>query len=262
MRRNARYSPFICRAVTATDLSQIVKVGSESLTFAIPPRQLKYARNINIQQVTIHTKHEVEGIGAVSKGDGTGLANPDTATGENQALAETLTKGNCPCAVNGTAAEECGTDLKMPGHEPSDESVKAVVTSPNHREEGATLLEADWGADEARPDHKIEVNESLAEPENIDKGSGIATSEGSSTQNSVILHKTSVLSDLEAKILEIDGRPNLKEVRASINAWRAFRGKRDNQDLGTLFEMREEFYVWKHAKIPQAPRSGACDLPQ
>lgn len=48
---------------------------------------------------------------------------------------------------------------------------------------------------------------------------------------------------LEDKIVETDGRvTNLHHH----NAWKYFRCQRDNQDLGSLFEIREEHYVWKH----------------
>ena len=45
---------------------------------------------------------------------------------------------------------------------------------------------------------------------------------------------------LENKILELDGR--FTDYSAG-NAWKAIRCKRDNQDMGSLWEMREEFYV-------------------
>ena len=45
---------------------------------------------------------------------------------------------------------------------------------------------------------------------------------------------------LEARIIEIDGR--FTGVRVN-NAWKVIRCKRDNQDMGSLWEMREEYYV-------------------
>lgn len=53
---------------------------------------------------------------------------------------------------------------------------------------------------------------------------------------------------LETRIIQIDGRiaspPN-------GNAWKAIRCKRDNQDMGSLWEMREQFYVRQSTKRSQ-----------
>lgn len=50
---------------------------------------------------------------------------------------------------------------------------------------------------------------------------------------------------LQTKILETDGR--IKNP-PHFNAWKTFRCQRNNQDMGSLFELREEYYVWKHPK--------------
>ncbi|KAL9116795.1 MAG: hypothetical protein Q9187_006677 [Circinaria calcarea] len=47
-------------------------------------------------------------------------------------------------------------------------------------------------------------------------------------------------SALESKILEVDGRI---QSSGKSNAWKVIRCKRDNQDMGSLWEMREEYYV-------------------
>ena len=68
-----------------------------------------------------------------------------------------------------------------------------------------------------------------------------------------ILHSVSSLNQLEQKIVEIDGRINPKDLPVQ-NTWKNFRGIRNNQDLGSLFEMREDFYVYKHPKIVKEPK--------
>ena len=50
---------------------------------------------------------------------------------------------------------------------------------------------------------------------------------------------------LERTIIQIDGRI---ESPPNGNAWKAIRCKRDNQDMGSLWEMREQFYVRQSAK--------------
>jgi hypothetical protein len=44
---------------------------------------------------------------------------------------------------------------------------------------------------------------------------------------------------LSTKILEVDGRV---KNPPNGNAWKDFRCKRDNQDMGSLFEIRQDYY--------------------
>ena len=63
----------------------------------------------------------------------------------------------------------------------------------------------------------------------------------------IILPRVSNLKQLMDKIIEVDGRldpKNTSEVPAA-SPWKLMRVKRNNQDLGTLFEMRDEFYMYK-----------------
>lgn len=69
----------------------------------------------------------------------------------------------------------------------------------------------------------------------------------------VLLHTTTNLTDLERRFVEIDGRLDPKEHRC-FNPWLLIRGKRNEQDLGTLFEMREEYYVWKSNRMVKMPK--------
>lgn len=69
----------------------------------------------------------------------------------------------------------------------------------------------------------------------------------------VILHTTTSLTDLERRFVEIDGRLDPKDHRCA-NPWKMMRGKRNEQDLGTLFEMREEYYVWKSNRTVKMPK--------
>ena len=58
----------------------------------------------------------------------------------------------------------------------------------------------------------------------------------------VILVSITTLQALEDKIISVDGRLN-KKVEG--NAFKNVRVKRNNQDIGSLFEIREEWYVYK-----------------
>ncbi|KAM0797637.1 Asx homology domain-containing protein [Usnea florida] len=66
--------------------------------------------------------------------------------------------------------------------------------------------------------------------------------------NEDTLYEISNLSQLEHKVVDMDGRFQSKEMSVQ-NTWKTFRCSRNNQDMGTLFEIRDEFYVHKHPKI-------------
>lgn len=68
-----------------------------------------------------------------------------------------------------------------------------------------------------------------------------------------IVHSISSLTQLEHRIIDIDGRLSSKTLPIQ-NTWKNFRGIRNNQDLGSLFEIREDFYVYKNPQIVKEPK--------
>ena len=182
--------------------------------------------------------------------------------GEDKVLEEDVKDEHIPGATNGNVGEEAASDIKMEGQEHTDRKVEEQELNKDKSEVDVASPLVDVEGDITQPGQKTEIEESAANDKDMEEDPQLDDPKGGVAQDDVILHQTGILSNLEIRILEIDGRPNLKEVRPSINAWKAFRGKRTNQDLGTLFEMREEFYVWKHSKIPKAPRSGTYELRQ
>ena len=71
-----------------------------------------------------------------------------------------------------------------------------------------------------------------------------------------ITHEIKNLKQLMDKIIEIDGRLDPKDQKQApaVSPWKLIRAKRNNQDLGTLFEMREDFYVYKLPHITKAAK--------
>lgn len=65
------------------------------------------------------------------------------------------------------------------------------------------------------------------------------------TQEDVILCTIENVRALEHKILEVDGRVTKPSNR---NAWKMIRCQRDNQDMGSLFEVREAYYLRTHPR--------------
>ena len=81
-------------------------------------------------------------------------------------------------------------------------------------------------------------------------GDGVSADDHS---EEVIVMDVSILKQLENKILDIDGRESSKDAPAS-SPWRAIRARRNNQDLGALFEMRDDLYIRRESKIVRTPK--------
>lgn len=103
--------------------------------------------------------------------------------------------------------------------EPPRDAIQEVTTSKANKDNGATVQN------------------------NGGKPSSAAASSDEDT-----LHEISYLNHLENKVVDIDGRFQSKDMSVQ-NSWKIFRCTRNNQDLGTLFEIREDFYVYKHPRI-------------
>ena len=69
----------------------------------------------------------------------------------------------------------------------------------------------------------------------------------------VIVVQVQTLTELEKKIVEIDGQVPMSTYKSN-NSWKVMRGKRDNQDMGSLFDMREDFYVHTSPTIVKEPK--------
>ena len=63
------------------------------------------------------------------------------------------------------------------------------------------------------------------------------------SDHSVIPYTTSTLGALEKKIIQIDGRVAPESRTAST--WRDIRCRRKEQDMGSLFEIRDEYYAYQ-----------------
>ena len=271
---------------SAIDGSQIVKVGSDTLKFAIPPGQLKYARpmaeskpaikDIPNQEQALQPDNVTQSASRnhlngeapiIANGHPQYLTNGIEPPAESQPDDAEATMDNAKVIKDSAEAikeNETGMETEATGGESNGEEIGAIVgkgvKQHENRDPCGALPVADVEDNEVELISKMEVIRSTAELESTAHNSSTAATASALNSDGAVLHEISTLSQLEVKILEIDGRLNLNEVRPSINPWKALRGKRDNQDLGTLFEMREEFYVWKHPHIPKTPRSGAYGL--
>ncbi|KAL9014064.1 MAG: hypothetical protein Q9173_001273 [Seirophora scorigena] len=63
------------------------------------------------------------------------------------------------------------------------------------------------------------------------------------TEYDVVLYTTTGMWELEKQIVQIDGRA--KPGSRTASTWRAIRCRRNEQDMGSLFEIRDEYYAYK-----------------
>ena len=144
--------------------------------------------------------------------------------------------------TGGNKAEDVGTVIN---DEKGDvDPTEAINQDSPNMETNANLPENETL--EANAPEEDEQNEASAHTKSDHLSSTPALQDEEADED--ILHSISNLSQLENIIVDTDGRFNSKDI-ATQNTWKNFRGIRTNQDLGSLFEMREEFFVYKHPRI-------------
>ena len=187
------------------------------MTFAIPPAQLKYARRLAPDE---------EDEGKLKNGKTGDAPSADTNAEGNDAErndAEDI-------EVKKNNAEE----IKVMNNETEEDKIQ---------NDQAEAVSSDLG--------NIEGNRTRPRPCDAEAPSMASPSPAPSSQLSaippevedVIFASITTLQALEDKIVTIDGRLGKK---VDGNAFKSIRVKRDNQDLGSLFEIREEWYVYKN----------------
>ena len=211
------------------------------MTFAIPPRQLKFARRLASDEAEIREPR---------------LDKSEQNIPTNIVVAEMIAREH-PIKENN--AENADTQEPMTGDTTAVEATKTAATT---KEMGDGLAER--GGDEATPivsvdssgDNKTggskagEHNGSHVPCTGIIDPNPHSSPASSSSQLSdippdvddVILVTITTLQALENKIVATDGRLG-KTVDG--NAFKHIRVKRDNQDIGSLFEIREDWYTYK-----------------
>lgn len=234
---------------------KIVEIIDKALMFAIPPGQRKYSRHIyettasrdsepevkatmvvDDEQLPNNLESETHGAEAGTTIETDGDKGPVVSQkGDGVSIVmETAQNGHCPeirstdpeAVLDSKTAEDRNGEPEQPegleveaSAEPQKEETLEVTSSKVNRENGAT----------------VQTN-------------GGNPSSAARSENEDTLHEISNLTQLEHKLVDIDGRFQSKEISVQ-NTWKTFRCSRNNQDMGTLFEIREEFYVYKHPRI-------------
>ena len=150
--------------------------------------------------------------------------------------------GSLPDGIKPQDAESA-----MNGGEAEDGPVDATKSTSTAMEANTNPLDQETHKSMAVED--VEPNEASAKA----NGDQSSTTVSNKEEEEDIIHSISNLTQLEHKIVDIDGRFNSKDISIQ-NTWKNFRGIRNHQDLGSLFEMREDFYVYKHPRIVKEPK--------
>ena len=251
-------------ASVSAHVLKIVELDNKALTFAIPPGQRKYSRRMFESGTQRDAKAEAEAVPAGRDDE------PQTNVDEKPATVPL----NVDSEVNGGEASEASGNLNgalTSGEMPNDGSISggnkpqdAETTMNVEKAEGGPVDAIQFGntameANTNLPDQ--ETHKSMA-VEDIEPNEASAKANGDQSSTTVvrkeeeeedIIHSISNLTQLEHKIVDIDGRFNSKDISIQ-NTWKNFRGIRNHQDLGSLFEMREDFYVYKHPRIVKEPK--------
>ena len=222
--------PWLLSSIFA-DILKIVRLDDNALTVAIPPGQRKYSHHRFESVTSRNTKAEAKA--ATAGGEEEPLTDLDGEPDTAQFIAGT--------EANGVQASEADGNRDGALNNQIDEVNPAEVMNAESTE---------MDANRKPPDN--ETREPLALDEKKPNGALVQINCGQCStpplQEDDILHSISNLSQLEHKIVNIDGRFNSKDIGIQ-NTWKNFRGIRNNQDLGSLFEMREDFFVYKHPRI-------------
>lgn len=243
---------------------KIVSIDGKSITLAIPPGHLKFARRL--ERRTPSPDDEVMAISSPVVATGHRVVNDEATGTEETDLADRDARGkDSPAPVmktNGAAgnSEQRNTDAE-------------IAVDVRHGEEGTDTkdsqhLQLGYDNDGSNPqssaDEPMEpstVNDSPTKSsvlsdlppmsEDIPMPGKPTTSDcadplSAATEYDIILYTTTGLWDLEKEILKIDGR--VKAGSRTASTWRVIRCRRNEQDMGSLFEMRDEYYAYKVAK--------------
>ncbi len=233
---------------------KIVKLDGKALTFAIPPGQRKYSRHLFEPGFSGDAMTETKEV--MVRGDEDPLMYGDHKPGTVQPAADTTNNGNEASGANGIHDEALNTD-KVPEHRNTIGGIKAQIAevAPDNKLDESRSTEAENSEVTAleATSKRLENETHESTPSKESEPNGATNGVLQEEKDEDILHSISNLSQLEDKIVDIDGRFNPKDLTAQ-NAWKNFRAIRNHQDLGSLFEMREDFYVYKHPRIVKEPK--------
>ncbi|KAL9602871.1 MAG: hypothetical protein Q9219_001566 [cf. Caloplaca sp. 3 TL-2023] len=237
---------------------KIVKIDDKSVTLAIPPGQLKFARRIEHGNLS-------EGRNPIQTRKSTDMSGLTTTVAQNLDVGD-ATAMNARIHPEGDSTRNNNEIGKIePGASTIQEAGMTLRADHTQQELPASSSD-DLESSKIQPEPVVENStsqprlnasgtssrlSSLAsspkDPENLTTSADDELSQIiAATEYDVILWEITGLFALERKILEVDGRA--KSGSRTGSTWRDIRCRRNEQDMGSLFEMREEYYAYKVAK--------------
>ena len=260
--KDCKVSQLRSSSSTIADCSKIVALDDGALTLAIPPGQRKYSRHMFELGTSANTK--VKAKAAMADGHDEPLTSMDRKPDTALLVADTEANGGEVSEASGNR-DGALTFEDVPNHGSQRGGSKAqdaeVALKDNIDEVNpAEVLNTKCTESERSGKLPKTENHEPTASEGMQSNGAFVQTDGrqSSTpalqkEQEDILYKISSLRELEHRIVDIDGRFKSQDLPTQ-NPWKNFRGIRNHQDLGSLFEMRDEFYVYKHPQIVKEPK--------
>ncbi|MCJ1358105.1 MAG: hypothetical protein MMC33_008103 [Icmadophila ericetorum] len=212
----------------------IISMKDVSLTFAIPPGQHRYLSSIGIQDLSQLQKYVDAATSPEEKGQ------------EKEVDLEACTSGTAGEAMN--TQKDAAATIKI------QSSTTAPAKTPKPRPTAEEVEEAEDEQEDPSLSTPCHSSHRTAKRQKLTNGTAAAVKRKETPSPDALAALTLSLSQsrdpiiftiqaphrLEHKIIEIDGRI---ENPPNRNAWKTIRVRREEQDLGSLWEVREEFWV-------------------
>ncbi|KAL8725752.1 MAG: hypothetical protein Q9166_007152 [cf. Caloplaca sp. 2 TL-2023] len=229
---------------------QIVKLDKESVTLAIPPGQLKFARRLSQFSTTEPNKAKmpppstIPSSTADTADEGTTMEEASVMTDEVKTEIETTPLADCTKVSDPMEVHQSSVQTEV-----GEENTKSDISVVDNAKSPAAI--PDDGSKQQASTQPTAPDSGPASPENMTEHLKPTTTSTNDANEAisiakdydVILWKGTNLNALAKKILAIDGRA--KSDARTASTWRDIRCRRNEQDMGSLFEMRDEYYAYK-----------------
>ena len=226
-----------------------MNINGKSVTFAIPPGQLRFARNLNHQSAPQNDQTTTPPLSTPAES----TANPaddEVMVDDPLCTVKTAQENLEPTSLvdqskrldraeDQDASTAVAQEQGQPDYVRHDSDVPSVVV--NQAEEEASNTRTTSRVPNRRHLESIIENSS----QTSSPLSEIKDTPATTNDCGIIQFSISTLFPLEKKIIEIDGR--LPSTTRTASTWRDIRCRRNEQDMGSLFEMRDEYYAYRVA---------------
>ncbi|KAL8916983.1 MAG: hypothetical protein Q9208_008238 [Pyrenodesmia sp. 3 TL-2023] len=243
---------------------KIVSIDGKSITLAIPPGHLKYARRLErhtpspddevmaTSSPAAATDSVAVNVAATSIEEVSAI-NDDTGGGDSLALV-VKPDANAINSEPRITDTEKATDVQYDGEKTNTKDrldLHIGSTDDGKNPQPSTVGPEPPSTQTSSPTKSSVLSDPPPTSEDIPTPVKSTASDrldhlSAATEYDIILYTTTGLWDLEKEILKVDGR--VKPGSRTASTWRVIRCRRNEQDMGSLFEMRDEYYAYKVAK--------------